>query len=70
MKKMKKLSIRGKIGFLPSLAITLPILCSIILIGSIVFVLARVFAFLGILEALEFQYLNFKNHRINKQIIK
>jgi len=70
MKKVKKLSLRGKIGFIPSLLITVPILCSIVVIGSIIFVIAKVFAFCGILEALEYQYKKFKAARIKKNLIK
>lgn len=70
MKKTKKLSTRGIIGFVPSLVISLPILVGIIVFGTALFILAKIFEFVGIIEALEYQYHKFKEARFKNKLIK
>ena len=68
MKKIK-LSTKGKIGFLPSLIISVPVLLAVIVIGIVIFVAAKIFDAVGILDALEYQYKIFKKQRSKSRMI-
>ena len=68
MKKIT-LSTKGKIGFLPSLIISVPVLLAVIVIGTVIFVAAKIFDAVGILDALEYQYKIFKKQRSKRRMI-
>ena len=67
--KQIKLSTKGKIGFLPSLIISVPVLIVILSAGIVIFVIAKIFDAVGIIEALEYQYKIFKKQRSKRRII-
>ena len=58
---MKKLSIRGKIAFVPSLCLTIPFLLLIIVFGFLLWTASAVLRIFGILEAIQVQYEFFQN---------
>ena len=67
--KQIKLSTKGKIGFLPSLIISVPVLLIILSAGIVIFILAKIFDAVGIIDALEYQYKIFKNQRRKSRFI-
>jgi hypothetical protein len=53
--RQSKLSTRGKIGLIPSLAFTFPFFISVLIFGVLIWGLAKVLKFAGILEAIQYQ---------------
>ena len=51
----KKLSLRGKIGLIPSLFITIPLFAGILILGLALWIVAKIFNFVGITEAIQYQ---------------
>ena len=50
-----KLSTRGKIGIIPSLFLTIPFFILLIVVGFLLWLLAKTFNFFGISEAIQYQ---------------
>jgi|TARA_R100000479_G_scaffold43626_2_gene19982 hypothetical protein len=61
-----KLSTKGKFGLLPSLIISIPLFLVTIAAGILIFILAKIFDAVGILDALDYQYKLFKR-QVNKR---
>ena len=60
-----KLSLRGKIGIVPSLILTIPLFVSIVVFGVLIWLIAKIFKFTGITEAIQFQLNTFDKGVLN-----
>lgn len=59
MKQKKELSTRGKFGIVPSLILTIPFFILLIVTGFALWLLAKIFNFCGITDAIEWQLQKF-----------
>jgi hypothetical protein len=62
--KRTKLSIKGKIAFVPSLLLTIPFLVVAVILSLCVLAIGKILKFSGIIEAIDFQ-LNEVKQKIN-----